>query len=312
MAAMFREVAAYSGVDEKLPSKGNPQGIIVPSLTTNPGASTLVILEGGNGLTVQSTLPSQVHVYEFKTKQERADATRNATNPSDAMRRLEAGSWRIFRITGDKPVGFDKVTVEAKNKADQSEATLKVIVLLKKTVKVAIRPVQVRDGKQFVSLGNAADPDKLLQQMNAIWNTQANVYFELGSTDVAKIDGVGTQALIEAKKLPDGFLQERKKDKDSAALTFFLVYSVRDGGEPARGVTIPKERISLIGNDRIDSTMAHEAGHFLGSLSEKGDYSSDYGHPESDDQMLMHEQRKGTKIPYSAVPNFNYGYRSQP
>jgi hypothetical protein len=256
-------------------------------------------------------LPSQVHVYEFKAKQERADATRNATNPSDAIRRLEAGSWRIFRITGDRPVGIDKVTVEAKNQAGKSEATLKVIVLEKKTVKVAIRPVQVRDpkSKQFVSFSNAADPDKLLKEMNAIWNSQANVYFELGSTDVAKIDGVEPQAVIEATKLVDGFLDERKKDKDSA-LTFFLVYRVRDGGSPARGVTIAKDRISLIGDDRSDSTMAHEAGHFLGSLSEKGNYSSEYGHPESDEEMLMHEHRKGTKIPYSAVPNFNYGYRS--
>ena len=130
MAAMFREVAAYSGVDEKLPTKG--QGIVIPSLTSNPGASTLVILEGGNGLTVQSTLPAQVHVYEFKTKQERADATRNATNPSDAIRRLEAGSLRIFSIKGDAPVGIDKVKVEAKNNANNVEATLKVIVLNEK------------------------------------------------------------------------------------------------------------------------------------------------------------------------------------
>ena len=147
---MFREVAAHSGVDENLPNKGK-QGIVIPK-----GGSTLVILEGGAGLTVQSTLPAQVHVYEFKTKQERADASRNATNPSDAIRRLDAGSWRIFSIKGDNPVGFDKVTVEAKNQANKSEATLKVIVLEKKTVKVAIRPVQVRDRPMFTSTPLAA------------------------------------------------------------------------------------------------------------------------------------------------------------
>ena len=45
MAAIFREVAAYSGVDENLPTAG--QGIVVPS-----GGSTLVILEDGRGLDV--------------------------------------------------------------------------------------------------------------------------------------------------------------------------------------------------------------------------------------------------------------------
>ena len=302
---MFREVAAYSGVDEKLPSGG--QGIVIPSLTTNPGASTLVILEGGNGLAVQSSLPAQVHVYEFKTKQERADATRNALNQSDAIRRLEAGSSRIFSIKGDAPVGIDKVTVQAKNHANTAEATLKVIVLEKKTVKVAIRLVQVRDGKQLVSLGNAADPDKLLKEMNAIWNPQANIYFELGRTDAATIDGISPQApFFEMQKLPDEFLKERDKD---SALTFFLVHRVRDGGTPDDGSTRSEDRISLIANSRSDSTMAHEAGHFLGSLNEKGNYSSRYGHPEKSQDMLMHAQHTGNKIPYSAVPNFNYGYR---
>jgi len=152
MAAAFREVAAYSGVDENLPMGG--QGIVVPS-----GDSTLVILEGARGLDGRSTIPSKVHVYEFKTNQERAGAVRNASNPSEAMRRFDDDSWRIFRIKGDAPVGFDKVRVEAKNpKTHKAEATLKVIVLDKKTVKVAIRPAQVRDGRQLVSLGNAADP----------------------------------------------------------------------------------------------------------------------------------------------------------
>ena len=61
MAANFREVAAYSGVDENLPSGG--QGIVIPS-----GGSTLVILEDAKGLDVRSTIPSKVHVYEFTDK----------------------------------------------------------------------------------------------------------------------------------------------------------------------------------------------------------------------------------------------------
>ena len=301
MAATFREVTAYSGVDENLPTGG--QGIVVPS-----GGSTLVILQDGRGLDVRSTIPSKVYVYEFKTRQERAGAVRNASNPSEAMRRFDDDSWRIFRVKADAPVGFDKVRVEAKRtKADKAEATLKVIVLDKKTVKVAIRPAQVRDGKQLVSLGNAADAQKLLDEMNAIWNPQANVYFELGRTDAATIEGLSPQAdAIEMQKLPKGFLDERDS---RSALTFFLVRKVTDGGTADKGATNAKERVSLIADSRSDSTMAHEAGHFLGALTAEGKYDSEYGHPEKSEEMLMHVHHIGKKIPYSAIPKFNYGYR---
>ena len=301
MAATFREVTAYSGVDENLPTGG--QGIVVPS-----GGSTLVILQDGRGLDVRSTIPSKVYVYEFKTRQERAGAVRNASNPSEAMRRFDDDSWRIFRVKADAPVGFDKVRVEAKNtKTHKAEATLKVIVLDKKTVKVAIRPAQVRDGKQLVSLGNAADAQKLLDEMNAIWNPQANVYFELGRTDAATIEGLSPQAdAIEMQKLPKGFLDERDS---RSALTFFLVRKVTDGGTADKGATNAKERVSLIADSRSDSTMAHEAGHFLGALTAEGKYDSEYGHPEKSEEMLMHVHHIGKKIPYSAIPKFNYGYR---
>jgi hypothetical protein len=301
MAATFREVGAYSGVDENLPTGG--QGIVVPS-----GGSTLVILEDGRGLDVRSSIPSKVYVYEFKTKQERTGAVRNASNPSEAMRRFDDDSWRIFRIKADAPVGFDKVRVEAKNtKTHKAEATLKVIVLDKKTVKVAIRPAQVRDGKQLVSLGNAADAQKLLDEMNAIWNPQANVYFELGRTDAATIEGLSPQAdAIEMQKLLKGFLDERDS---RSALTFFLVRKVTDGGTADKGATNAKERVSLIADSRSDSTMAHEAGHFLGALTAEGKYDSEYGHPEKSEEMLMHVHHIGKKIPYSAIPKFNYGYR---
>lgn len=301
MAATFREVTAYSGVDENLPTGG--QGIVVPS-----GGSTLVILQDGRGLDVRSTIPSKVYVCEFKTRQERAGAVRNASNPSEAMRRFDDDSWRIFRVKADAPVGFDKVRVEAKRtKADKAEATLKVIVLDKKTVKVAIRPAQVRDGKQLVSLGNAADAQKLLDEMNAIWNPQANVYFELGRTDAATIEGLSPQAdAIEMQKLLKGFLDERDS---RSALTFFLVRKVTDGGTADKGATNAKERVSLIADSRSDSTMAHEAGHFLGALTAEGKYDSEYGHPEKSEEMLMHVHHIGKKIPYSAIPKFNYGYR---
>src|SRR5215211_2934109 len=155
MAATFREVAVYSGVDESLPTGG--QGIVVPS-----GGSTLVILQDGKGLNVQSTVPAKVHVHEFTKNQEQTDAAKKASNPSEAKQRFGNGSWRIFRIEADTPVGFDKVTVEAKNAKGKAEATLKVLVVEKKPVKVHIRPVHVHNGKEFVPLSKGADPNKLL------------------------------------------------------------------------------------------------------------------------------------------------------
>ena len=57
-----------------------------------------------------------------------------------------------------------------------------------------------------MNLGKAGDPKALLNEMNAIWNPQANVYFELGRTDAAPIDGLSPQAeVIEMTKLPEGF-----------------------------------------------------------------------------------------------------------
>ena len=42
----------------------------------------------------------------------------------------------------------------------------------------------------------------------------------------------------------------------------------------------------------------------------KANTDSEYGHPEKSQEMLMHVHHTGKKIPYSAVPNFNYGYHS--
>jgi hypothetical protein len=75
------------------------------------------------------------------------------------------------------------------------------------------------------------------------------------------------------------------------------------------GVINSEAGISLISDDRSDSTMAHEAGHFLGSLSESGKFSQRYGHQGTDANLLMRAGGAGHKIPYSLVPDFNKGYR---
>ena len=109
------------------------------------------------------------------------------------------------------------------------------------------------------------------------------------------------------QKLPKGFLDERDS---GSALTFFLVRKVTNGGTADNGATNAKERVALIADSRSDSTMAHEAGHFLGALTAEGKYDSEYGHPEKSQEMLMHVNHIGKKIPYAAVLKFNYGYHS--
>jgi hypothetical protein len=66
------------------------------------------MLEDARRLEVSSTMPSKVYVYEYKAKQERSAAARSTSNPFEAMRRFDDGSWRSFRIKADAPVGFDK------------------------------------------------------------------------------------------------------------------------------------------------------------------------------------------------------------
>jgi hypothetical protein len=77
---------------------------------------------------------------------------------------------------------------------------------------------------------------------------------------------------------------------------------VTNGGQADKGATNAKERVSLIADSRSDSTMARETGHFLGALTAEGKYSSEYGHPEKSQDMLMHVHHTGKKIPYSVAP----------
>jgi antitoxin component of MazEF toxin-antitoxin module len=299
---VFRQIASYSGFD------GNARGIVIPSY-----GSILVILQGGKDLHVQSN-NSTISCHPL-AKQDQFDAAKKATNPAETNQHFNDGSWRIFRIEAQAPVRSDAgVIVEAVEWDAKNQRELKVWdklrvgVVAKRTVKVAIRPVQVRDGTNVVRFCNAADPQKLLDEMNGIWNSQANVYFELGRTDPATIDGLSPQAgPIEFQKLPEGFLRERDQN---SKLTFFLVRKVNDGKEPCYGVTDPKAGLSLIADERLDSTMAHEVGHYVGSVDEKGNYVGRYSDPDSQEH-LMNEEHTGKKIPFTAMDRLHHTHPSK-
>ena len=91
-----------------------------------------------------------------------------------------------------------------------------------------------------------------------------------------------------------------------------MVRQALDKGAVVNGVTDASLGISLISDTRGDSTIAHEAGHYLGAVDDKGKFGKPYGHPGSQAaEMLMKDGGAGRKIPYGRVSDFNKGYTSK-
>ena len=103
MAAKFREVTKYSGVDEDL--SPSYQGIVVPLKGANQ-----VMLGNGAGLTVRANLPSMVNVKEITSNYP-------ASLTADQTANLKSGALRLFEISADVVPGMDKAYVTAKDSA---------------------------------------------------------------------------------------------------------------------------------------------------------------------------------------------------
>jgi hypothetical protein len=299
MATKFREVTKYSGVDEDL--SPSYQGIVVPLKGANQ-----VMLGDGAGLTVRANLPSMVKVKEI-TSNYPVSLTANQTA------NLKSGAVRLFEISADVVPGMDKAYVTAKDSKGVEKAKLKVLVLRPRPATISIRPVYVMQGAQEVRLTNdSSGAQSLVDAMNAIWTPQANVVFTLGSSDKAVIKGLSPQAT--GVDITDAAIaKELIAAKGSAkGLTAFMVNQALDNGKVVNGVTDATAGISLISDKRSDSTIAHEAGHYLGAVDDKGKFISSYGHPGSQaDEMLMRDGGSGRKIPYGMVSDFNKGYTSK-
>jgi hypothetical protein len=74
-------------------------------------------------------------------------------------------------------------------------------------------------------------------------------------------------------------------------ITFFVVHKLHSGGDPVYGRGGEKPNgvmnrplgISFIGDSRLPSTFAHEAGHFVGDMSHEG----------TDTKLLMRGEGSG-------------------
>ena len=152
----------------------------------------------------------------------------------------------------------------------------------------------------------------LVDEMNVIWIPQANVVFTLEPSAKAVIKGLSPKATgVDITNA--AISKELSAARGSAkGLTAFMVNQAFDDGKAVNGVTNDSLGIALISDTRGDSTIAHEAGHYLGAVDDKGKFSTSYGHPGSQAaDMLMRDGGAGRKIPYSRVPDFNKGYTSK-
>ncbi|MGH9740744.1 MAG: hypothetical protein ACRD51_00160 [Candidatus Acidiferrum sp.] len=302
--AKFGQVWPCDGVDEH--TAAGHVGIIVPLRGSNN-----VILMDGSALKVSSTRSPAVQVQEIDDPHAHpiwADLVVAAL----AIGKLKVGAIRVFKVTGNSLVGIDVAEIRATNAhTSKVEATLKVIVLRQKLIRISIRPVQIHDELGHVlSFTNApVDARKLLDQMNAVWEPQANVVFDLGKTDPALIDGLSPKAIGADIQNPTLLASFMSKKDPAADFTAFLVRRALDGNSQVSGVTNSEAGFALISDDRSDRTLAHEAGHFLGSLNAHGKFSHRYGDRGLDPDLLMRGGGAGRKIPFGLVTDFNKGYR---
>jgi hypothetical protein len=235
---------------------------------------------------------------------------------------------RFFRVSGNTvPLGFSSAKEKAFSGAlvqafsgRKVEATLRVVVLDTMTVRVAIRNVQVPDGGggfRFHSR-RPCDPQNELTMMNAVWTPQANLAFELVSSEPALVDDrdAGTRAElgkafglrdpdtavfppeIDPPKLSAFF---KKLSNPAAHVNLFVVDRMKGGPS---GVMTPLG-VGFIASNRYPTTFAHEAGHFLLGHAENGQWL-DMGHTYNKDKdedlrELMRDGGSGWKIPFDMV-----------
>jgi hypothetical protein len=309
MSVEFAEVFANCGFDRQTPTGG--PGIVIPQ-----NGVGLVLLQGGKDLKVAPAMKGMLRVDELKDDQRHEAISsalypRKSTDKAAVLTLLKSGTARLFKIVANTHPGLGLKIEAVKPLKKNPEATLKVNILKQKKLKVAIRPIQVRDAKGIpvFSSEKPVDAKVLLDEMNTIWTPQANVVFELSKTDPVMIENLkpGQPADITDEKLKAELIA--KKDPD-ASLTFFMVKRAVNKDSKDLGVINSEAGISLISDDRSDTTMAHEAGHFLGSLSESGKFSMKYGHQGTDANLLMRAGGAGRRIPFELVTDFNKGYRA--
>jgi hypothetical protein len=321
MAAAFREVWSYRGVDED--GKGGT-AMIVPL-----GGSNFVQLVGGAGLkpvpnnkaiTVSERDPNVLLTKLTEESKSKVAATASlAAGKMLGIAQVVSNKAKLFEISGNARIGLGG-RVEVTDPTTKSNVALKVVILEAKPVKIAIR--QVRAGgtaeKPVFHSKLPYDPKALVAEINALWTPQANVVFELVPSEAAEIDEAEVAKLLglqaSTAPLPRNVDMAKlwplfaKLHVAKAQMTMFLVERASDDTDKVLGAAKPQAKVALVGDDRSERTMAHEAGHILGSGSGPTGWY-DYGHQGKNPKLLMREGGAAWKIPFDdVIGHFNGKY----
>jgi hypothetical protein len=318
----FRELLRCVGVDEEA------SGMVVPV-----GGTNLVLLDtaGGKELSVISNHPA-VEVGEIdgtairrKLIDTNIEVQQPDVDPQFTAEMLPTSMFwydkpRFFEIRGTVPVGFPGASIQAWA-GRRLETSLTAVVLDEKKVKIAIRNVQIADGngRPTFQTSKPVDANKEKANMDAVWQRQANITFDLISTDPVFIndkdpttraklgrafgmnepDNAVFPAEIDVITL-ESFFADLKVP--GALLTFFVVDKLKGG---ASGSTRSSGVIFISGSQKRQTTFAHEAGHFFRDSGANGSwtYRDHTYNPDKDQDIreLMRDGGAGWKVTWNLV-----------
>ena len=328
--ARFFEIRRCAGVDET----AMPAGMVVPF-----GGTNQVVLETSGMKMEVASNHDGIKLEEFDGKdivRQLVDLNNALYQPDvDKLFReafLPTAVFlykpRYYRVHGKGLTGPAGAEVKAQpvpvpgRRAPSIGATLLVLCLDTMPVKVAIRNVKARDeqGNIRFHARMPCDPKKEVADMNAVWTPQANIKFELVASTDLLIDHNDEATQAELKKgyglkdsstaifSPEGVVVAEKTRGlfarhrvPGAHITFFVVQNVIGSEGPAMGTMNSELGISFIAGTHSPTTVAHEAGHYLGRKLVNGQWLGHEHRGESELTMLMKRGGSSWAIPFDMV-----------
>jgi hypothetical protein len=162
------------------------------------------------------------------------------------------------------------------------------------------------------------DPQAMLDHMNMVWANQANITWTLGDKTPALIDTIDIRSEGPNR---DNDAQNQalsaKRDSNSDLTIFFSKKAFDPQGAKTsapwtfgvNGYTRAERGFCVVADGRLDFTIEHEEGHFLGALDATGKFATDFGHSSGRNIMNVSGTSNGI-IPASMATDFNKGFTS--